>query len=226
FIFGFSYIVCDKSYAQISVGLKSEYHFSQVNFDPDAGLNFALLPGLTMGAVMKISANPNVGLQAEINYVQKGWTEDFSRAGEPEELLNRLQTYRYNYIEVPILTHIYVGGKKINVFFNLGPHLSFLMGTDSTSSNVLPTDTASYVYDNNTAIGFEFGISAGAGLAINIGRSTLQIEGRLTRGLNNIIDRDTDGAPTGSTNQVIGISLSYLYRIRDLSKLKKEVPDE
>ena len=220
-------LVFYNSKAQISVGLKGDYHISQVSFDPDVGLNFDFLPGITTGAVIKVSANPNVGLQAEINYSQKGWSEDFSRAGEAEDQLNRLKSYRYNYIDVPILTHIYVGGDRMNVFFNLGPHLSFLLGTDSTQTdNIRDDDFPAYSYKESTAINFEYGISVGAGLSLNIGKGTLQLEARLTQGLNNIIDRDTENAPTSSLNQVAGISLTYLYIIKSKDKMKKNKPTD
>ncbi|MBT33167.1 MAG: hypothetical protein CMO01_26195 [Thalassobius sp.] len=220
-------LIIIKTNAQVSVGLKGEYHFSTVSFDPNTGLNFDFYPGMTFGAVVKVSANPHVGLIAELNYSQKGWIENFSRAGDEGALLNRLQRYRYNYLEVPILTHIYVGGDKMNVFFNLGPHVGFLMGTDSSyTDNILATDTAAYSYQESNAVKFEYGVSAGMGIAVNFGKSTIQLEARLTQGLNNIIDRDAEDAPTGSLNQVAGVTLTYLYTIRSREKTWKNRPDK
>jgi len=216
-----------KVFAQIDVGLKGGFHVSQVLFEPSTGLNFDFLTGIETGMAVKVSANPNVGLQAELNFSQKGWVENFSRGNDPENLINltRTQTYRYNYLQVPILTHIYVGGKRVKVFMNLGPHFALLMGTDSTSSDdLLEDDIAAYVYDSGTAVNFEYGVTAGAGISVTIGKGTFQLEGRLTQGLNNIINRDSENAPTASLNQLFGVSLTYFYRLKNRPEKKEDAP--
>ena len=205
-------------FAQLEIGFKGGYNVSQVVFQPAIGLNLEFLPGIQAGIAAKLSANPNVALQAELNFSQKGWIEDFRSANDSEALLalDRTQSYRYNYIDLPILTHIYVGGNRVNVFLNLGPHFSFLMSVDSTSSaQKLDSDIPTFSYASNNAINFEYGVTAGAGIAVTVGKGTFQLEARLTQGLNNIIDRDTPNAPTQSLNQLAGVSLTYFFRLRD-----------
>jgi hypothetical protein len=214
-------------FAQVEVGVKGGYHVSQVLFEPNIGLNLDFLPGMQTGAVIKVSANRNVALLAELNFSQKGWTENFRRANDPENIffLERTQTFRYNYLELPILTHIYVGGKRVNVFINLGPHFSFLIGADSTSSaEKLEDDVATFSYSSNTAVNFEYGVTAGAGIAVTVGKGTFQLEARLNQGLNNIINRDSQNAPTASLNQLAGISLTYLFRIKQRNN--NDIPPE
>jgi len=220
-------LISNVIYAQLEVGFKGGYNVSQVLFEPGIGLNINLLPGIQAGVAAKLSANPNVALQAELNFSQKGWIEDFRSANDSEALLDldRTQSYRYNYIDLPILTHIYVGGKRVNVFINLGPHFSFLLGADSTSSSErLETDIPTFSYASNTAINFEYGVTAGAGIAVTVGKGTFQLEARLTQGLNNIIDRDTPDAPTQSLNQLAGVSLTYFFRLKERKKEQNNAP--
>ncbi len=210
--------------AQVDIGIKGGGHVSQVLFEPNIGLNFDFLPGIETGIVAKVSANPNVALQAELNFSQKGWIEDMRSPSDPQEIFNleRTQTFRYNYLQVPILTHIYVGGEKFKVFLNLGPHFALLMGADSSrSADAQETDIAAYRYESSTAVNFEYGVTAGAGINFTIGKSTFQAEARLTQGLNNIVNRDSQNAPTASLNQVAGVSLTYFFRLKD----KKEKAD-
>ena len=220
-------LIGTSTFAQVDVGFKGSGHVSQVLFEPAIGLNFDFLPGIETGAVVKVSANPNVALQAELNFTQKGWTENFARASDNIDIINldRTQTFRYNYLQVPILTHIYVGGNKFKVFMNLGPHFALLMSADSSrSTDAQAEDIASYRYESSKAVNFEYGVTAGAGINFTIHKSTFQIEGRLTQGLNNIINRDSENAPTASLNQLVGVSLTYFFRLKD--KKEKEDVDE
>lgn len=221
-------LVCTLSFAQVDIGLKGGFHVSQVLFEPGIGLNFDFLPGIETGLAVKVSANPNVALQAEVNFSQKGWTENFVRASDDFAIINleRTQTYRYNYIQVPVLTHIYVGGNRIKVFLNLGPHFALLLGADSSrTADAQETDIASFTYDSGTSVNFEYGVTAGAGLNVKVGKGIFQLEGRLTQGLNNVINRESEGAPTASLNQLAGVSLTYFFRFKDRPK-KEEANQE
>lgn len=218
-------LVSTLSFAQVDIGFKGGFHASQVLFEPGIGLNFFFLTGIETGLAVKVSANPNVALQAEVNFSQKGWTEDFRRANDDLAIINleRTQTYRYNYIQVPILSHIYVGGKRIKVFMNLGPHFALLMGVDSSrSADAQEADIATFTYDSSTAVNFEYGVTAGAGLNVKIGNGIFQLEGRLTQGLNNVINRESLGAPTASLNQLVGVSLTYFFRFKDKPKAEEK----
>ncbi|WP_020531535.1 porin family protein [Flexithrix dorotheae] len=213
--------------AQVWMGLKGGYNSSQVVLDPN--LNTATtLTGYLGGVILKVSANPNVGLQTELNYSQKGWTE-LTRSTNGEINPNLSFTMRYNYIDFPILTNIFVGKKRVKYFLNFGPHLSYLLSASNTTNDTRADQSTvlepTYPYDEGTAKPVEFGVTVGLGLTIDMLKGTFQFEGRGTMGLNNIIDRESEGAPLGSQNQVINFSVAYLFPLGNLKKEKAEVPE-
>jgi len=210
------------SCAQVYVGVKGGYNFSQML--PDPNIDQGLRQGIAGGIVFKEITKPNVGLQAEIMFTQKGWTEEFRLPiGGIAEI--RTAAFRYNYIEVPIMTNIRLGKRRFQYFLNIGPHFSYLLGTDSTI-NKLPEDEVSFRYNEATVVRFEYGASVGVGIAAKIGNGLLQIDGRASYGLNNIIDRDAIGAPLSSQNIVGQVAISYLVNLADLWKKKPKNQDE
>ena len=71
----------------------------------------------------------NLGLQAELNFIQHGWDEKFE--DQPQYKYSRT----INYFELPILTHIYFGSKRFRVFVNLGPKIGYAFG-EKTDENL------------------------------------------------------------------------------------------
>ncbi|MBX2842739.1 MAG: PorT family protein [Flammeovirgaceae bacterium] len=201
------------SHAQVWIGIKGGYNSSQIVLDPNLNTS-EVLSGYLGGLMFKVSANPNVGLQAELNYSQKGWTE-LTRNSNGEIDPNLSFTMRYNYIDFPILTNIYVGKKRVKYFLNFGPHLSYLLSATNTTNDTREDQSTviepTFPYDEGTAKPVEFGVTVGLGLTIDMLKGTFQFEGRGTMGLNNIIDRESEGAPLSSQNQVINFSVGYLF---------------
>lgn len=207
--------LCGSLSAQTWAGFKGGYTLSQTTFEPD--IDIQRQSGILAGLVLKQSAKPNVGLQAELNFSQKGWIETFDDFG------TRTAAFRYNYLELPIMTNIYLGRRRVQYFLNLGPFFSYLLSADSTF-NKLPDDTPTYSFSERTAINFEYGLAAGLGVNVKIGQGMLMAEARLAIGLNNAIDRDATDAPLGSQNQAAQFSLSWLFDAQKLFK-KKNPPE-
>ncbi len=74
----------------------------------------------------------HIGIQAEINYSQNGWDEDF-------ENTDYKYTRTINSVEFPFLTHFYFGGERVRFFINLGPKIGYVL-SESTSENIQETD--------------------------------------------------------------------------------------
>ena len=83
--------------------------------------------GFNGGATIRWNTEPNLGIQAELNFTQHGWEEKFEE--KPQYKYSRT----VNYMELPFLTHIHFGSKRVRVFVNLGPKIGYAL-SESTES--------------------------------------------------------------------------------------------
>lgn len=148
----------------------------------------------------------NVGLQAELNYTQKGWIQKFSPTKEFVQNMD--------YLELPILMNIYIGNKKTRLFFNLGMFLEFLA---TTSHNGIPNDTLGFdffYYQSERDKKFGYGLTGGGGFYFDFSFGTLLIESRFSFSQSNVINSGTldSGIPNISNHFVTTISVGYLFR--------------
>ena len=77
--------------------------------------------GFNGGATIRWNTEPNLGIQAELNFTQHGWEEKFEE--KPQYKYSRT----VNYMELPFLTHIHFGSKRVRVFVNLGPKIGYAL---------------------------------------------------------------------------------------------------
>ena len=125
---------------------------SMVAFKPTVSQGYLL--GYNGGIVFRYIAEKNVGMQAELNYSQRGWTE---KSGK--------YTRQLNYIELPFMTHIYIG-KKNRVFLNIGPKISYLISAkELVNDTITSTATQHKTFVQNP---FDYGLCAGLGFLFNV----------------------------------------------------------
>ena len=118
--FGQSRLVNPEMYVGASAGATG----SMIFFNPTVAQTY--IQGYTGGLMFRYIAEKNVGVQAELNFSQGGWKEaEFSR--------------QLNYIELPFLTHIYIG-KKTRFIINAGPKVAYLLSDRVISNSSSSTD--------------------------------------------------------------------------------------
>ncbi len=189
---------------EVSIGLRGGANFSRFNFDPEIEQEF--LQGYTGGLVLKHVAQRRVGIQVEVNYVQRGWKELLATGGTYERNLD--------YLELPLMTHVTIGNRNTRFLINFGPYASFLLSENGRSAEA-GEEEIDYQHkgiDNS----FLYGLSLGIGMGQKTSFGTFQLEGRLTHSLNDIFSRDL--ASLASKSQSVSITLSYLHDF----KLKKK----
>lgn len=202
--------------SRINIGAKAGMTLSKTMFSPSVPQLF--LPGYTAGVTFSYAEEKNFGLLIEMNLAQRGWQENFEEA--PFSYSRKL-----TYLQVPIMTHIFLGSSKVKGFFNAGPEVGFLIG-ESTSAN--------FDYNNyNTVDGFpivnrhneqltlpvknkiDYGISLGAGMElIAKHKHSFIVEGRFYYGLGNIFGSRKKDAFSGSTGMSLMLTLGYSYRLK------------
>ena len=184
----------------LNMGIKGGTSFSQVGFDPP--LDQTLTKGILAGVVFQYIDHAQVGIQAEFNYVQKGWTEQ----------LDTITTFRrdLNYLELPFMTHVTLGNNNSKFIINFGPAISYLLSNRDSIDLVNRKDTLSYYQKRINKL--DYGLTLGIGFVRKTVIGTFQLEGRFTYGFSNIISKSQ--GITAAANQNIAVSLSYLIPFR------------
>ena len=99
---------------KLTLGVGAGPVFTSVDFVTAVPQNTT--QGLSGGVSLRYITEKHLGLLAELNYTQRGWTEDFSEAPKnPDHSYSRT----LNYIELPLMTHIYFGN-KVKFIVNIG----------------------------------------------------------------------------------------------------------
>lgn len=172
------------------------------------------------GLAIRYISEKNLGLIGEINYTQQGWSQEFEKDTETVGK-GYTHTHLLNYIEVPILTHIYFGN-KVRFFFNLGPKMSFLVSEKETLSDQLAhyldvtpqADRAfqSAQFRKDAERKFDYGLLVGGGMEFRSGIGHFALEGRYYLGLGDIYKIDK-GTLDRSANRVISVKLTYYTKL-------------
>lgn len=201
--------------SKVSIGAKAGVTLSRMEFTP--GVKQKLVMGKTAGITFKYWEERNFGFIAEINYEQRGWKENFEEA--PFSFERRL-----DYIQVPILTSIFFGGRHVKGFFNAGPAAGYLLGSkahanfDVNDVANIPDFPPNRMTDQlrlEPSKRFDYGICAGAGIEFIIGRrDIINLEGRYYFGIGNVFPDNRADAFQASRSSSILITVGYSHRIK------------
>ena len=201
----------------LQVGAHGGVVMSQQSFNPSIEQKFH--QGITIGVSAVWAEERHVGLRGELNFTQRGWCEDFTET--PDFSYKHTLTY----IELPILTHIFFGGRKVKGFFNLGPQLCYMLGDnvdcnfDVTKMSEIPgfptanrtTEQMAMKVSNR----FDYGICGGAGIQFIIKRRhTVYLEGRYYYGLGNIFPSSKKDYFNASRGNAITVTMGYMFRVK------------
>ncbi|MCK4661686.1 MAG: PorT family protein [Bacteroidales bacterium] len=194
----FFFIIIKITNAQTELGVKIGGGSSSVDFRPK--IEQQNINTFTTGLVFKHINKPIVGIQLELNYIQKGW----------KEIIDTLHFYKrsVNYIEFPVLTHFHIGKNKLGFFINIGPDFAYHIkskGDEYTKSQY----SREYFYKDIKKFEYSLVFDLGFKLKTNVG--CFQLEGRYIQALTNFLDSEII---TDSRNKFIGVSLVYLYQIK------------
>lgn len=200
----------------IAVGGKAGASLSRVNFNPT--VEQTMLPGMTAGVMFRYIEENHFGLVAELNMTQRGWKEVFDES-------DYNYSHSFTYLELPVMTHIFFGNRRVKGFFNLGPELNIMLG-DGIKSNFTYQDAATMDYfiqdprhieqltmDINNRL--DYGICAGAGMEVNLNpKHSLLLEGRFYYGLTDVFPNHKTDVFAGSNSMSITVTLGYFYRLK------------
>lgn len=170
---------------------------SMVMFKPAVTQGYLI--GYNGGVVFRYIAEKNVGMQAELNLSQRGWSE---KSG--------LYVRQLNYLEIPFMTHIYMGNKS-RFFLNFGPKISYLL-----SENVLKNETSNIESQHITSIEnkLDYGLCAGIGLLFKLQGNVFQLDTRANYGLSDIFSSDKRDYFDTSNNVNVSVNLAWMLQLK------------
>ena len=198
------------------IGVSGGIDFSSVSFSRKVAQN--KLMGVNGGVTVRWITEKNLGLQLEVNFSQKGWKEDIEQMDEEKTLSmsNPFYSRTLNYIDIPLLTHIYLGGNKIRFFVNMGPQIGFFLyenRSENLNGESIPNKpNAQHTLQIEKKI--EWGLGGGPGLEFRSNAGYFLLEGRYYYGLSDIYSTRRGDAFSKASNQIIAVKLSYLIPIR------------
>lgn len=204
--------------AQWNVGLKGGVNITWINYD--ARFNQKIVEqdfkmGYMGGLTFQYFNQPNIGIQMEVLYIQKGF----------KTKLDTLENIQYertiDYLSLPMLMHAYIGKKKFNMSILLGPFISYALASNEIYTEDNESDRQDYEWNREIDNRFEFGIQAGLAFRNSFSFGIIELEGMFSFGLTSIykwgaVNSDPDKdiffpIPEQAQNQGIQITLSY-YR--------------
>lgn len=176
--------------------------------------------GIFGGIAVKYISEKYLGLVGEVNFAQRGWEEEY----DPSTDFSYIRTL--NYIEIPIMTHIYFGNKT-RFIINAGPQISMLLGDKEEMSNALADDVATrQAADPDAPIGvqyghtdemrrIDYGLIGGVGMELKTAIGDIDLEGRYYFGLGDVFNsRRSDNAYfSRSAHRLIEAKLTYYLKI-------------
>lgn len=202
--------------ANLSVGARAGADISRNFFNPS--VKQLMKPGALAGVTFRYVEENHFGLIAELNFEQRGWKESFKDTD-----------FRYsrtlNYLQIPVLAHIYFGSPRVHFFINAGPEVGFMLG-ESTSANFDPEQIQSIpdfpLHGRQVAQltlpaepKVDFGISAGLGAELfTDGKGSITIEGRFYYGLGNTVECGRTRNFSSANAMSVMASIGYWFRLK------------
>lgn len=203
--------------ASFGVNLSQASFAKSTNGNPIKTASWAQYQG---GLAVRYLTEKNLGILAELNYSQQGWRQRFEdKEGNVIDMYSH--QHQLNYINMPILTHIYFGN-KVRFFINLGPEFGFLISEKETFNDKLIIDLQGGLMGATVETGqyfkkadrkFEYGIIGGMGLELCTGIGNFAIEGRYSFGLSDFYNNKKSDHFQRSANRVIGVKMTYYTRL-------------
>jgi hypothetical protein len=158
----------------------------EVSFTPSETVT--AIRGSELGVALRYFDNKLVGFQAELSYVEAGWGEE-----EIDTASTGLYERKTQYLEFQILTQFSFGRGAIQPMLQAGPYFSFPLNEQETlpSDYVAPETSLPLIYGFEFPFRPNYGLRIGAGLNIELGPVTVQLDGRYLIGFNDLLKTGT-----------------------------------
>lgn len=206
------------------IGIKQGLNLSTISYSPwydqfQYHIKFNYKKAYCGGLVFQYFSEKKLGIQAELLYSQKGFITQY------DTIRNTQYNRSINYITLPLLMHFYFFQKSTSPFILLGVYGSMALNSKEIYiDNHTVTKTLDYQYDRNRDNRGEYGLDLGFGFRKIFSFGTLQAQGEFNYSFGSLYKWGTRSdnteldnyfrIPEVAENQVITISLSYLFDLK------------
>lgn len=189
---------------EVYVGAHAGVLASTVLFQPS--IQGMELPNILLapngGLVFRYAGHKVCAIQVELNYMQRGWKE---------VLENVDYTRRLDYIEIPLLMHIYLGGEHVRGFFNLGPQIGYCFRETSTG---IKNSQLTHQYADIQKP-FDWGLAGGLGIYYRHKKVGLfQLEARCNYSFGAVFNNRTIDHFKFANSMNVSLNLAYMWQIK------------
>lgn len=195
-----------------SVGVNGGMNLNKVTFE--SKIKQGYLKGFTGGVTARYISEKYFaiicGIQAELNYSQRGWVEKI------EDNANKYSR-NMNYLEFPFMAHLAFGKEPrgFQFFVNLGPQIGYLINEKENYSNDWNPGTRpngiNMQYGKAAQRKFDYGIVGGGGVELKTKAGNFLLEGRYYFGLSDFYNNTKKDPFSRSAHTTISARLSYLF---------------
>lgn len=201
----------------LSIGGSAGMGTSSVSFIPTIKQTTSLGPtfGVSVRHISEKYFFLICGLQLELNYAQRGWTE-LIEDGSGNEYTRVL-----NYIEMPFLAHLGFGRefRGFQGHLNLGPQVGYLLSEKEIYGGKEPWDISNRPNQVTEQYGkaienkLDYGITASLGIEMRTGSGNFGLEGRYYFGLGNIYGITKKDYFGRCANSTISVRATYSFNL-------------
>ena len=191
----------------ISVGLKSSYNSSNINFYNNffpQNIKTSSFYDYSFSFITEIKNKKNTGIRIEISKMNKGWVRD-----------NNDNNYisQISYLNVPVMMSTYFGKKKTKINFLLGPFFEYQLSNNTEYLLNQISDLDIY-FDDSRDNNWGYGLMASTGISFNVNKNYFQFLVSYQYNFDNLIDINTKNAliPDISNFNTLSISFVYLFK--------------
>lgn len=226
-------LLTGNTFAQIMVGPKVGVNFSQINYGEDYDQRFDSFDqpfqnGFQAGLAFDFQNSHFFSLYSELLYTQKGSKYDASsnESGTVNYFIEERRDLTLNYIEVPLLARLKIGGNS-QFYVNAGPTASYWLNGKIKQTTIIngissSTEGAVTFKDEDEITGtedgivfaredvnrFDIGAAIGAGALVDFVEGKFNIDVRYTVGFTSVYESSGDLKDSWKNN-VLSVSVGY-----------------
>lgn len=182
-------------------GIRQGINYTTVSFSP--GVSQSITLGYSGGLVYKYQNQKRVGLQVELNYTQKGWTENF-------DTVSNSYSRKMDYIELPFMTHIVLGKNNLKFYVNLGTTFGYLL-SEKEELIINNEDYRKEFYEKKIEKKFDYSGLGELGLVFNTKLGEFQTGFRFQWTLTDLFKTTSETTFNQSQNIIMGVSINYFF---------------
>ena len=198
---------------EIYVGAHAGVMASTMTFKPAvADIDIMQSPlSVNGGLVFRYAGHKVCAIQAEINYMQRGWKETvpISEASTADYVR------QLDYIQVPLLMHLYFGKERFRGFFNLGPQIGYCFRDIAIYPSQYEMVISSAPHHQPIDKPFDWGLAGGLGCYYRTKKIGLfQLEARFNYSMGTIYNNRKVDYFSQSNAMNLSINFAYMWEIK------------